>query len=206
MKVYIDFDDVICETAKHFTILADELFGIKVPYSEVQFFNLQKSFDLNDEQYDELMIAGHLPENLLAYEETPGAVSTINKWVNEGHDVSVITGRPFEAYEASRKWLDMHGLDKVPLICVDKYGREGFNQNSSYSMTLSQLYSMTFDFVVEDSPSAFEHVLHLGECKVAVYDRPWNRSVEFPNERFVRCNGWEEIDRLFEQVNNNECK
>ena len=65
MKVYIDFDDVLCETAKHFTKLAKELFGIDVPYREVQFFNLKKTFDLSDEQYEEMMIAGHLPENLL---------------------------------------------------------------------------------------------------------------------------------------------
>lgn len=50
-------------------------------------FNLQKSFDLSDEQYDKLMEAGHLPENLLSYEETPGASETINKWVDEGHEV-----------------------------------------------------------------------------------------------------------------------
>ena len=30
MKVYIDFDDVLCETAKHFTKIAKELFGIDV--------------------------------------------------------------------------------------------------------------------------------------------------------------------------------
>lgn len=42
MKVYIDFDDVLCETAKHFTKLAKELFGIDVPYREVQFFNLKR--------------------------------------------------------------------------------------------------------------------------------------------------------------------
>ena len=67
MKVYIDFDDVLCETAKHFTKLAKELFGIDVPYREVQFFNLKKTFDLSDEQYEEMMKAGHLPENLLNY-------------------------------------------------------------------------------------------------------------------------------------------
>ena len=59
--------------AKHFTKLAKELFGIDVPYREVQFFNLKKTFDLSDEQYEEMMIAGHLPENLLNYEETTGA-------------------------------------------------------------------------------------------------------------------------------------
>ena len=55
MKIYIDFDDVICETAKYFTKIAKELFDIEVPYQQVQFFNLQKTFDLSDEQYDELM-------------------------------------------------------------------------------------------------------------------------------------------------------
>lgn len=106
MKVYIDFDDVLCETAKYFTKIAKELFGIDVPYREVQFFNLKKTFDLSDEQYEEMMKAGHLPENLLNYEETTGAADTINKWVDEGHEIFIITGRPFNSYEPSRKWLD----------------------------------------------------------------------------------------------------
>ena len=71
MKVYIDFDDVICETAKHFCCIAKELFDIDLPYQEVQFFNLKKSFDLDDDQYEELMRAGHLPQTLLAYEDGP---------------------------------------------------------------------------------------------------------------------------------------
>lgn len=197
MKVYIDFDDVICETAKYFTKLAKELFGIDLPYSQVQFFNLKKTFDLDDEQYDLLMKTGHFPEHLLAYEETPYATEIINKWVDEGHEVSVITGRPFDSYEPSRKWLDDHNLERVPLFCVDKYGRECFNQGCSYSMTLKELYDRTFDFAIEDSPAAFEHVLHFDNCTVAVFDRPWNRKEELPNDSFVRCMGWKEIDTLF---------
>ena len=171
MKIYIDFDDVLCETAKNFTKIAKELFGKDVPYSEVQFFNLKKTFDLNDEQYEELMRVGHLPEQLLNYEETPGASQTINKWVDEGHEVSIITGRPFDSYEPSRRWLDEHGLERVLLYCVDKYGREKFEQTYSFNMTLEQLYSMTFDFAIEDSPAAFEHVMHFEGCKVAVFNR-----------------------------------
>lgn len=199
MKIYIDFDDVICETAVFFTKLAKDLFDIDVPYREVQFFNLQKSFDLSDKQYDELMRAGHFPENLLAYEETPGASEVINKWVDAGHEVMVITGRPFDAFEPSRAWLDNHNLKRVPLFCVDKYGREIFNQDCTYSMTLKDLYAMTFDFAIEDSPAAFEHVLHFDNCKVAVFNRPWNKTSELPNEDFVRCEGWQAIDKLFEE-------
>lgn len=201
MKVYIDFDDVICETGRYFTKIAKDLFGIDLPYSQVQFFNLKKAFDINDEQYDELMKAGHKPENLLAYEETEGAASTINKWIDAGHEVYVVTGRPFESYEPSRQWLDEHGLNRVPLFCVDKYGRENFNQDFSYSMTLNDLYGMTFDFAIEDSPAAFEHVLHFENCTVAVVNRPWNANASLPNSKFVRCDNWREIDELFEKLN-----
>ena len=206
MKIYIDFDDVICETAKYFTKIAKELFGIDVPYRQVQFFNLQKSFDLSDEQYDKLMEAGHLRENLLSYEETPGASETINKWVDEGHEVFIITGRPFNSYEPSRKWLDEHHLERVPLFCVDKYGREIFEHEYEYNMTLEQLYSMTFDFAIEDSPAAFEHVMHFEGCKVAVFNRPWNIHAELPNDNFVRCEGWKEIDRFFEEGSRCICR
>ena len=200
MRIYIDFDDVICETAVFFTKLARELFGIDLPYSQVQFFNLQKTFDLSDEQYDELMIAGHIPENLLSYAETPGASETINRWIDEGHDVKVITGRPFEAYGPSREWLDNHGLNRVPLFCVDKYGRESFNMDSSYSMTLAELYDMTFDFAIEDSPAAFEHVMHFDNCKVAVFNRPWNIKEPLPNSNFSRCEGWAGVQDYWESV------
>jgi len=199
MKIYIDFDDVICETARSFSRLAKELFDIEVPYEEVQFFNLMKAFDLDDKQYDELMRVGHLPEVLLSYEETIGASKTINKWINEGHEIFVITGRPFNAYEPSRKWLDEHNLERVSLFCVDKYGRESFNQDCSYNMTLEQLYNMTFDFAIEDSPAAFEHVMRFHNCRVAVYERPWNQSVELPKDNFVRYRSWKEIEKVLSE-------
>lgn len=196
MNIYVDFDDVICETALSFTQIAKELFDIDLPYQEVQFFNLQKTFNLTDEQYQELMRVGHLPEKLLQYKETELASQTLNKWVDEGHQVSVITGRPFDVYEFSRKWLDDHNLQRIPLLCVDKYGRENFNQSCTYNLTLEKLYAMTFDFVVEDSPAAFEHVKRFTNSQIAIFNRPWNQSAILPDERFVRCNGWKEIDEL----------
>lgn len=199
MKIYIDYDDVICETAKSFSIIAKDLFGIDVPYEKLKYFNLKKAFDLDDDQYDKLMKTGHLPEVLLAYDETPDASRIINKWFDQGHEVSIITGRPFDSYEPSRKWLDEHGLERIPLFCVDKYGRENFNKGCSYSMTLDDLYAMTFDFAVEDSPVAYKHVMHFENCKVAVFNRPWNVKEELPCERFTRCEGWQEIDRIFEE-------
>lgn len=200
MKIYIDFDDVICETAKRFTELAEMLFGIRLPYDKVRFFNLQEAFGLTDAQYQEMMRVGHLPETLLSYEETKDAAQVIRGLCAAGHEVLVVTGRPYSAYEPSRQWLDEHGLAHVPLYCVDKYGRENFYKGCAFSMTLEELYRMDFDLAVEDSPAAFSHLTHFERCRVLVFDRPWNQTTDFPNERFERCKDWKEIQERIEAL------
>ena len=193
VKIYVDFDDCLCETGRAFADLAVELFGKNVPYEEMRHFNLQKSFHLTDEQYDQLLIKGHEPEVLMSFTETPGASAVINEWISKGHEVSIITGRPYSAYDVSRTWLDRHGLRNVRLYCFDKYGRENFLKNSEFSLEPEDYYKMKFDYAVEDSPLAFRFFDHLPELRVMVFDRPWNREAEFPNDRYRRCYNWDNI-------------
>ena len=193
MNIYVDFDDCLCETARYFSTLVKELYGVDVPYEKIRYFNLQKSFSLPDEKYDKLMVEGHKPEVLLSYKETPGAVQTINTWLNEGHDVKIITGRPLSAYDASREWLDQHGLQAVNMYCLNKYGRDNFIKNSTFGLELEDYYKMHFDFAVEDSPHAFKFFDHLPNLKVMVFDRPWNKECDFPNANYKRCFDWKTI-------------
>ena len=196
MKIYVDFDDCLCETARSFSELAVEMFGKVVPYEKIRYFELDKSFDLNEEEYKQFMIRGHEPEVLLSYEETPGASEVINEWISLGHEVSIITGRPFSAYEPSRLWLDRHGLQDVRLYCLNKYGRDVFYNNSDFCLELAEYYQMKFDFAVEDSPKAFQYFNHLPNLKVLVFDRPWNRECEFPNANYTRCSDWQSIREI----------
>ena len=193
MNIYVDFDDCLCETAAYFSKLAARMFGVDVPYEKIKYFNLQKSFCLSDDKYDELMVQGHLPEALLSYEETPGAVQTINCWLDKGFDVKIITGRPSGVYDASRQWLDEHGLGRVSLFCLNKYGRENFIKGSTFGLELEDYYKMHFDFAVEDSPLAFKFFNHLPDLKVMVFDRPWNKDCELPGPNYKRCLDWKMI-------------
>ncbi|MBR6228326.1 MAG: 2-dehydropantoate 2-reductase [Eubacterium sp.] len=193
MKIYVDYDDCLCETARHFSQLVDELFGVGVPYENIRYFDLQKSFSLSEEQYEYMMIEGHKPEVLMSYDETPGAVKVVNGWIDDGHEVSVITGRPYSAYEPSRIWLDHHGIDRVKLFCLNKYGRDAFIKDSEFSLEIEDYKRMHFDYAVEDSPAAFRFFDHLPALKVLVYDRPWNQECEFPGENYNRCFDWESI-------------
>ena len=200
MHIYVDYDDCLCETARYFTKIAAEMFGKNVPYEKVRFFNLQDSFSLTDAQYEELMIEGHRPEVLLAFEETPGAAGTLNAWADAGIEVSIITGRPYSAYEPSREWLDGHGLERLKLFCFNKYGRDSFIKNSDFSLEKEDYYRMHFDYAVEDSPAAFRFFDHLPGLKVCVYDRPWNRECELPGENYHRCADWETIRGLVRET------
>ena len=196
MNIYIDFDDCLCETARYFSGLVKELFGINVPYENIYYFDLQRSFSLTDDQFEKMMIQAHRPEVLVSYEETPGAVETVKDWADKGHDISVITGRPYSAYEASREWLDRHGLGQVKLYCLNKYGRDSFIRNSDFSLEIDDYYKMHFDYAIEDSPSAFRFFEHLPKLQVMVYDRPWNQYCEFPGNNYHRCYDWETISSM----------
>ena len=192
-NIYVDFDDCLCETARYFSRLVASLYGLDVPYEKIKYFNLQKSFSLSDEKFENMMIKAHEPEELLSYEETPGAVETINEWINEGHNVKIITGRPSSAFDASRKWLNQHGLERTELFCLNKYGRSNFIKGSKFTLELENYYKMPFDFAVEDSPAAFKFFEHLENLKVLVFDRPWNQEVELQGENFKRCFNWNMI-------------
>ena len=172
MNIYVDFDDCLCETARYFSGLVAEMFGLDIPYEKIRYFNLQKSFSLSDEDYDKMMIHAHQPEVLLSYDETPGAIETINFWIDKGYTVKIITGRPSSAFDASREWLNNHGLNRMPMYCLNKYGRDNFIKGSNFNLELEDYYKMHFDFAVEDSPHAFKFFEHLPDLQVMVYNRP----------------------------------
>lgn len=193
MKIYVDFDDCLCETARAFSEIALRMFGKNVPYEEIHCFNLQESFNLTDDEYEQFMHEGHKMEVLLAYDETPGASRVLNELIDKGHEVFIITGRPSGSYEASRKWLDDHGLDRAKLYCLNKYGRDFFYKNGEFNLELEDYYKMKFDIAIEDSPMAFKFFDHLPDLKIMVVDRPWNRDCEFPSGNYLRCSNWEFI-------------
>ena len=197
MKIYVDFDDVICETARDLSALALRLYGIRVPYPAIRAFDLHEAFGLNDAQYHRLMAEAHSREFVLGYAETPGASATLNKWVDEDREVEIVTGRPFITAAASRDWLDAHGLARLPIIHVDKYGREPPSPpGAPRALTLGEFALRRYDFAVEDSPPALKHLEGMEGGLTAVFARPWNARAPLASPQFVRCADWTEVDAL----------
>ena len=64
---------------------------------------------------------------------------------------------------------------------------------------LSECRTGDQDFAIEDSPASFKHVLQFDGCRIPVFDRPWNENTDFPNDNFIRCKNWAEVDAMLRE-------
>jgi len=194
MRIYIDFDDVLCETARHLSDLARELFGRDVPYEAISGFDLQQAFSLSDAQIAELMDHAHRTDFLTALTPAPGGIEGVRALETEGHDLAIVTGRPSDSHAGSLGWLQRFGLTHLALIYVDKYGRATATPPPDAPPTLDRaaFARLHFDVAIDDSPTALDLLAPRRDCTVIVYDRPWNRRyAHAPNMRRTRT--WPEI-------------
>jgi hypothetical protein len=211
MRIYIDFDDVLCETACALAGLAREMFGRQVPYEAISVFDLQEAFSLSDTELAALMERAHRDDVLADLAPTPGGLEAVRALEALGHEPVIVTGRPAASHPGSCGWLRRHGLAHLALLHVDKYGRVGSvgtvnAQRSTLNVqcdhtglpaTLDRaaFEALRFDVAIDDAPAALDLLAPRRDCLVIVYDRPWNRRyAHAPNMR--RAGSWSEIAAL----------
>ena len=194
MRIYIDFDDVLCETARALSVLAREMFGRDVPYENIEFFDLEKSFSLSEAELDQLMARAHEDDFLMNLEPTPGGADAIRAWEAAGHEVLIVTGRQPTCHSGSMKWLRKYGLAHMEIIYVDKYGRAPVAppEDAPIMINLEAFNQLHFDVAIDDSPAALDLLAPRHNCRTLIFDRPWNRAYPL-TPAMVRAASWSEI-------------
>jgi uncharacterized HAD superfamily protein len=196
-RIYIDLDDVLCETARALTTLLERQFGKRVAFDDMFSFDLSVSFDLSADEYTRFMHLSHEPEVLSAFEPIPGAADALGELSDMGYEIAVITGRPPRTAADSEAWLRSNDITYHDLMFVDKYGREKGGVSDSRSITLKQLSEMRFVYAVEDSGDMAAFLTGTMSQPVALLDRPWNRAYQFDGAKsqnlIDRCLDWDAI-------------
>ncbi len=203
-QIYVDFDDVLSETARAFTTLLQRHYDKTVPFDEILSFDLRVSFGLTTKEHEEFMHLAHEPEVLRAFRPMDGAVHGLGQFIAMGYKIAVVTGRPPTTAKVSRAWLDEHGVPYHQLAFVDKYGRASGDDGCVRAVTLDELAQMNFCFAVEDSAAMTVFLTETMALPVALLERPWNRAHPFSNltarPLIERCANWSEIvDRFRER-------
>ena len=190
--IYVDLDDVLCETARGFLTLLEREFGRRVAFEDIRDFDLSVSFGLGPADLERLFVLAHEHELLAELPPIPDSIETLGGWVEAGHQVAVVTGRPSRTLEDSRRWLARHRVPHHSLTFVDKYGRAEIDGDEDL-VPLEALAARSFRFAVEDSLEMARYLRDTVEIPVFLLDRPWNRGA---GDGIVRCTGWSDVRRL----------
>jgi len=201
--VYVDLDDVLCETIRAFTDVLRRSFGKSVQFEDVFSFNLGKSFGLGPKELEEFMILAHQPFVLASIEPIKGAVEVLTEWKNNGIHITVVTGRPVSSFDVSKEWLQMNKIPFDSFIVVDKYGHDQ-GDSARKPLGLRRVLRSDFYLAIEDSPRMSRFLAQHVGVPILLNDRPWNQKIErLPKdlERLViRCRNWMEIGNAFNSL------
>ena len=196
MRIYVDIDDVLCETAASLCEIVAREFGRHVAYEDVFQFDLQDVFGLTDAEMRRFMVVSHDPDNLKAFPVTDGAAEGIAALRAAGHTVEIVTGRPASSHVATERWLAEHGFGGMGVTYVDKYGRADCyarNPDDPPSITLAELLDRRYDVAIDDSPKVLGPLADAWpNTRLLVFSRPWNKTLHLaPN--MVRVEGWKAV-------------
>ncbi len=190
LPIYVDLDDVIASTVKVLIDIVKREFGKTVTYEQISDFDLKKSFQLSQFEYEHLFEVVHRPEEILNMDVIDGAIDVLNLWTSKGHPISIVTGRLTSTYDSSLEWLSKHNVPYESFTIVDKYSRPNMDKNIAIS--LEQLSDMAFHLAVEDSAAMAVFLSNDMATPVALLDRPWNREIE-SNSRLKRYSNWQDL-------------
>jgi uncharacterized HAD superfamily protein len=188
--IYVDMDDVLCETARALLAIAEREFGKTIHYDQLNTFEVGEACGLEIREIAELFRIAHQADELLAMTPIEEAASVLEQWAGAGYEIAVVTGRPPSTYDASVEWLALHKLPYDAFIIVDKYGR--FPTENTIGIALPELSNRRFSFAVEDSPTMAKFLAAEMRVPVALLDRPWNRASD-AHALITRYNHWREI-------------
>ncbi len=200
--VYVDFDDVLCETAHAFLDVVEREFGRRYAFEDIRFFDLEKSFHLNREEYDYLMELMHDPDMLRLMEPMPCVQDVLGRWSADGVRIAIVTGRPPKTEAVCHEWLQQYAVPYDRLLFVDKYGRAPAHEVGVEVIAPDDLTEMGFFMAVEDAPAMIEFLIGKTDVPLAVLDRPWNRSLDLggADDRVVRCKDWSAVAGAFSRL------
>jgi uncharacterized HAD superfamily protein len=187
--LFVDFDDVLCETARGLCAPLNRAFNRDVAFDDIHHFDLDRSFDLSPAQAARLGDFFHDPDLLGAFEPVADAAATLRWWVAQGGRVEVVTGRPPDTVAVSEAWLRKHDVPVEAIYFVDKFGRWEGHAPGANTLTLDQVCARDYIAAIDDSPHMISVLRERMQTPVIVLDRPWNRDLPAGRD-YIRHLDW----------------
>jgi uncharacterized HAD superfamily protein len=199
--IYIDLDDVLCQTARRFLVIVEREFGKKVTYEQLTNFDVGTACGLRSEERELLYRIVHQPDELMQMAPIVEAIAAVTQWADADYEIAIVTGRPPASFDASRAWLARHGVPHHSFTMVDKYAR--FETANTPAIGLQELAGRKYSWAVEDSLPMAQYLASQMAVPVALVDCPWNRSAQ-EHANISRHTDWATIAQSMPLVANGQ--
>jgi len=195
--VYVDLDDVLCETARRFLVIVEREFGKKISYEQLTNFDIGTACSLTADERDALYRIVHEPDELMKMAPIAAAIGALTQWANAGYEIAIVTGRPPSSEEPTRAWLQRYQVPHHSFTIVNKYSR--FETTNTMAISLEELAAREFSWAVEDSLPMAEFIARQMKVPVALIDCPWNRAAQ-DHVNVGRYSDWTTIAQMMPSI------
>ena len=187
-KIGIDLDSVLARIMPEIIKFHNEVYGTNtveedhVSYGLYEMWNVSKeqSVDRVFEFYNSVYFDNIVPVS--------GSVEGVN-YLAEKYDLYLITSRPTWLKKKTVDWVEKYFSGKFrKIVLTNQYSKNGESKTKS-EVCVKEGIEIMIEDAVEYALDCFEKGI-----KVYLYNMPWNKRVDFPDE-IVRISNWSEIKK-----------
>ncbi|WP_047986545.1 5' nucleotidase, NT5C type [Ornithinibacillus californiensis] len=187
MRFGFDIDDTLINLREHAFHLYNRKLNKRVSLEEfhaLERVEIHEPFGLTDEEGSKLW--NSTLEDIYFTDCPPfqDAVETLNKLVEQGHDIFYITARPQQHGERTKEWMKEQGFP-----VVDEHFFYGMQDHEKIHI----IKDLNLDYYVDDKPAILD-TLSQEPIKLYLKDQSYNRSSSF--NRIIE---WEEFLQLLQE-------
>jgi len=179
MVILVDMDDTIEQLLKAWVGRANEKYGRNVTLEEITDWNVAAPYAGITRQ--EIYGVIYEPGFWSGIEPMPGAVEALKHFMDEGHEVFIVTATEIEHVEEKMKGLLFRYF---PFISWEQV------------IITSRKQMIRGDVLIDDGI----HNLEGGEYKKIMFTAPHNRFYDAEANGMIRVNTWEEAVRIIDRM------
>lgn len=183
MIIACDVDDVICNLQEVVIELFNNKFGSKYTLEDFTEYDIMNILPTQDAIVMKDMYGSHGLYNKV--KPIPGAQEALEKLINLGHQVYLVTAAIPETYGEKVAFIKRF----FPYI------------DDGHIVAMKHKYMFKCDIMIEDNLQA---LLAKPYYYRICFDKPWNRSVNDWTYDIRRCKSWNEIVEVVNKINDLE--
>lgn len=182
MLVISDLDDCILQTSQEILRRVNQEFESEYQIEDCYSYSISQSFNLDEE-----IVSKCVEKALLSTKDLkniPGAILGLN-WVSSFCDLWIVSKRPDYLTQITQDALTIKGLKDFHLFLSHPVDKDYVNK-------IEVANDLKADVFIEDSPETVMDLYEQTDCRILIFDRPWNRGIK-ENSRISVVRNWLEI-------------